>query len=1499
MAKDAPDGADDGAVTAVNAGQEVLQQFWDLASLDPEVRAKAVQSLTAALLADQAAHAPPAGAVDDAPPKPAKAGGGGGGDAAALAAPLRRCSPTMAYALKRLARGLASGRDGARQGYASALTVLLAAAAAAGGGGKKGGKAAAAGGGGGGGWLELGGALQLLEGSLPVTGSMKGSDQRDALLGRVFGLAALARSGLASPSAPAAARAAEQLCALSARKVFLRESAAAALLELLEGLPPGVAVGDVIEASPALRALLLQPAASAPPEALLLALRLWGRLPPPLRSRCELLPAGAPPPPPGVWARGAAPGERAGAEAAAAALLSRTHLSALGPALAASSAAAPRLHGVWGCLLALLLPGFNPGGRAERADAGAAPQARAPADPALVAAFWSAAVEGPLLGGGSHERRALALTLLQLMLPWLTPEAVPAVLGGRVVGLLAGALRDKKSYLHASAKRCAERIATLGERSGGAGEGAAAGDAALRLALAAALQGGPGGGGGFDAHTGTKTVARLLAGLDAAGVESYVDRLLATFQAPGGGAGGDEDESDDEGEGEGRGGGAAEAARGRALEQLSAALRFPAAGDGLVGRGLAALAAVAFLDVAPGAAAGGGGGKKKKSKESGGGDVAAALAVVAGAAAHPLSPRVRGLCAARLVTLLHSAAHRQVAPAAGGAPAGAGKKERAAAAAAATAAAAEAARAQQEELLSGALSFLERAQAAEGVSLAKPLEPVAAAALAGLRSLCAALAAPAARKDGKDGKDAAAARARALLQLARLLQLQLLSDPAAFDARLVPDLMRVALEGAGATTLAEEVAAAAAAATAGEDSGSGSDEEGGGGGAPPHWADLLLDVLLALLSAPGGGGGGGGLPSAPLREAAEALFRASADELTAAGLQDLLRVLCQRPDEGGLLQEGDDDDDSEVEQDEEGGSGDDDEGSEEEAEEGSEEEEEGSEEEEEDKEEAGREAGAKARGGGGGSEDGDEEEESEDTGMDDEAMLRLDSQLGAYVKSMLARGGASGRERAAALRGLQLRAAALLEEWLRRCPRSPLAATAAAGPLLRALAAAARPGGSPPLAERLRGLAAGRLAKCRPELAGGGGEAEAEAEALRGAMKAALYYASRERDARVAGAAAAVLPMLLAAAGGPSAPPAARAAAAEYAAAAAADLVSKKKSRLGRGGLEAVLSRAPHAALGAGGAGGETALAVLARAAAAGRTDFVRAEALELLASAVSKAPPELAGAALRGLLQRGPGGGGGSAAAALVSGAQGPFKTKERHAAAAKAAVALVEAAKKLLPPGGRLGELLGPDALTGTAKAVAAARALGVPPRVEAQLARLVEAAGLQQLAASAAARPDPARLAALKKQRAALAAGGAAGAKRPAPGGGEGGGGKKAKGAAGGGGAAQKRKGGAAAEQGSEEEGGSEEEEEASSSGDEDMGAAPGSGSGDDSGSGGSDEGGSSEGGGSSEDEEEEEDRRPAKGKPRGAPRPQGGAQKPRQQGKGGGGGGGGKPAKKHKR
>lgn len=202
-------------------------------------------------------------------------------------------------------------------------------------------------------------------------------DQRDTLLGRVFGLAGLTRSGLitALPAAAdgpstsscssavlsATAAVAEQLAGLLQRKSFLRESAAAGLVELLQDLDQQQ-MASVLQQAPKTGAILQASSPAASPESLYLALRLWHVLPAQQLQRCELLPKlqeGQVPPPRVFWEQPSAVKRKAVA-AAAAAVLSAEQVQVMTPALLLSTASSPRLHPVWGCLLALLVPGFVP-----------------------------------------------------------------------------------------------------------------------------------------------------------------------------------------------------------------------------------------------------------------------------------------------------------------------------------------------------------------------------------------------------------------------------------------------------------------------------------------------------------------------------------------------------------------------------------------------------------------------------------------------------------------------------------------------------------------------------------------------------------------------------------------------------------------------------------------------------------------------------------------------------------------------------------------------------------------------------------------------------------------------------------------------------------------------------------------------------------------------------------------------------------------------------------
>ena len=93
-------------------------------------------------------------------------------------------------------------------------------------------------------------------------------------------------------------------------------------------------------------------------QALLLAVRLWGRLPSEVVAASPLLPE-AKAPPPGFFTGS----QKAGSvhpTAAAEVFFQPEHLRSIAGVLRDTTASHPRLHSVWPTILALLLPGFTP-----------------------------------------------------------------------------------------------------------------------------------------------------------------------------------------------------------------------------------------------------------------------------------------------------------------------------------------------------------------------------------------------------------------------------------------------------------------------------------------------------------------------------------------------------------------------------------------------------------------------------------------------------------------------------------------------------------------------------------------------------------------------------------------------------------------------------------------------------------------------------------------------------------------------------------------------------------------------------------------------------------------------------------------------------------------------------------------------------------------------------------------------------------------------------------
>jgi hypothetical protein len=379
------------------------------------------------------------------------------------------------------------------------------------------------------------------------------------------------------------------------------------------------------------------------------------------------------------------------------------------------------------------------------------------------------------------------------------------------------------------------------------------------------------------------------------------------------------------------------------LEQLVAALKLPSADTPTLRKGLSFLAALSWLtlpagfDAAAAAAAGGSkkpGKKKQKQDKAAAGtgtdavlqqeDVQAGLQLAASIQPQP-SGVLQRTAAARLVGLLHHLHSRAGALAAAAAHQkqpkqqqdGRQQKARQSAAQPDAAATARAAAAQAADALTNDLLGL--------FSAAQKLPAVAVTADEDIAEMVEQLgqlfdaveqhvpSAPAAgtHSSQQQQQAAAAARKRVVLHLVHQLQLQLLSGGLSAETAgsLVDDLEVSVLRGlglngqlleqlrtadaqaklklAGAAEASDSEEAAAAGSDGDSDgSGSDSDDDDDDGSA---WQDVLLDLLLSLLSSSSSGEGGGGrggnvyVPSVPLREACEAVFKAFAEDMTAQG----------------------------------------------------------------------------------------------------------------------------------------------------------------------------------------------------------------------------------------------------------------------------------------------------------------------------------------------------------------------------------------------------------------------------------------------------------------------------------------------------------------------------------------------------------------------------------------------------------------------------------------
>ncbi|KAG5192521.1 hypothetical protein JKP88DRAFT_173238 [Tribonema minus] len=383
------------------------------------------------------------------------------------------------YAVVRLLRGICSSREAARQGFATCLAEALLCLSEE--------------------QISTADMRDRLFEATKYNGSLKGQEERDACFGRLFGCAAIARSGRLGNSdanADVAVQLLQAVVELHRMRHWLRQVTVEAALDIAKELPDALLLSKGV---PLLQQMLRPAATVSDGDA---AAGEDASTPPLEDMQADQLSL--------AFGLHALLRERDLLESDSMALhksMRRRHLitagrgAALLEALKQSTRAFPRLHSVWGRIwddLGLTLP---------RPDAISDKRLRYLKD------FWTTVVDEGL-ADGTHTTKGSALLLVSQVLRRAPPAAVPVVISGGIIRLLLNHAGKEGATLHAMA------------RSLLAGVSAATTDSAdVQVALAASLlqKGGP----RFDARTGTRTVAELLEYLDAASVLKHVEFLKA------------------------------------------------------------------------------------------------------------------------------------------------------------------------------------------------------------------------------------------------------------------------------------------------------------------------------------------------------------------------------------------------------------------------------------------------------------------------------------------------------------------------------------------------------------------------------------------------------------------------------------------------------------------------------------------------------------------------------------------------------------------------------------------------------------------------------------------------------------------------------------------------------------------------------------------------------------------------------------------------------------
>ncbi|KAJ3004845.1 DNA-directed DNA polymerase [Thoreauomyces humboldtii] len=377
------DPAAEAPVPAV-AASNVMALYWELASVDPLVRQKAADSLLRALHAFQLQH---------------QASHPSASSTTATEDNLDElCAKDVSYGLKRLLRGLPSSRDGARQGFAVALTELLRGLD----------------------FLNVTTVLSLLT-KLTQTEGAKGQEEREVLFGRIFGIMAICQAGMLSRPTTTQAdidTIVTSLLKFASSKSYLRETCFRVLLTVVEETKGTALEKGVVDAI--IPAVLVNEIEN--PEDLWFALAMQAAHPE--YDWATVLPS---------WKHSR--------------VLHRKNQTQLIEILKQSTYASPRVHSVWDALFDLLLQNQKESAAAKSSHNVALQDLWIQLDDALYSS--------------THERKHLGMLLFQRLLARVDSADVAFVFTPQLLRTLINNLAKQDNYLHKVAKQTATVMSKL------------------------------------------------------------------------------------------------------------------------------------------------------------------------------------------------------------------------------------------------------------------------------------------------------------------------------------------------------------------------------------------------------------------------------------------------------------------------------------------------------------------------------------------------------------------------------------------------------------------------------------------------------------------------------------------------------------------------------------------------------------------------------------------------------------------------------------------------------------------------------------------------------------------------------------------------------------------------------------------------------------------------------------------------------------------------------